>query len=222
MTTRAIQTIQNGLETTHQDAVSATGNGVAATVNGFGSITFQITGTFTATVTFEASVDGSNYETIAVIDSDGNRVTSATSEGLYRADIAGYKSVRTPVTWTSGTSVTVKSLALPGHRSFDVPVQQSGSKMALSQTPKTGTKTVTSTAAEIFADTSRLSGRSMMYIRNTHDSIAIRIGASNITDVKGRRILPNSEGKIELDPQSDIPLYGISEFGDVEVEVFEA
>ena len=101
-------------------------------------------------------------------------------------------------------------------------VPQSGSNLALSQTPKTGAKTVTSTAAEIFADTSRLSGRSVMYIRNTHDSIAIRIGASNITDLKGRRILPNSEEKIEFDPQSDIPLYGISEFGDVKVEVFEA
>ena len=101
-------------------------------------------------------------------------------------------------------------------------VPLNGSNLALSKNPKTGTKTVTSTAAEIFADTSRLSDRSMMYIRNTHDSIAIRIGASNITDVKGRRILPNSEEKIEFDPNSDIPIYAISEFGDVEVEVFEA
>ena len=97
-----------------------------------------------------------------------------------------------------------------------------GINMALSQNPKVGTKTVTSTAAEIFADTSRLSGRSIMYIRNTHDSIAIRIGASNTTDVKGRRILPSSEEKIEFDPSSNIPIYAISEFGDVEVEVFEA
>jgi hypothetical protein len=113
MTTRALQEIQNGLETTHQDAASSTGNGTAATVNGFGSIAFQITGTFTATVTFEASVDGTNYETIAAINSNGQKVTSATATGLYRANIAGYKNVRTPVTWTSGTSVTVKSLALP-------------------------------------------------------------------------------------------------------------
>ena len=117
MATRATQAIQNGLETTHQDAVSATGNGTAAIVNGFGSIAFQITGTFSATITFEASVDGTNYATIAVIDSDGDRVTSATSAGLYRADIAGYKSVRAPAAWTSGTSVTVKSLALPGQMS---------------------------------------------------------------------------------------------------------
>ena len=117
MATRATQAIQNGLETTHQDAVSATGNGTAATVNGFGSIAFQITGTFSATITFEASVDGTNYKTIAVIDSDGDRTASATSAGLYRADIAGYKSVRAPVAWTSGTSVTVKSLALPGQMS---------------------------------------------------------------------------------------------------------
>jgi hypothetical protein len=101
-------------------------------------------------------------------------------------------------------------------------ITQSGSNMALSATPETGTKTITSTAAEIFAGTSRKSERSMMYIRNTHDSIAIRIGASDITDIKGRRILPNSEEKIEFDPQSDVPLYAISEFGDIEVEVFEA
>jgi hypothetical protein len=101
-------------------------------------------------------------------------------------------------------------------------VAQYGSNMALSQTPKAGTKTVTSIAAEIFADTGRLSGRSMLYVRNNHESIAIRIGASDITDIKGRRILPQSEEKIEFDPQSDIALYAISEFGNVEVEVFEA
>lgn len=104
----------------------------------------------------------------------------------------------------------------------EVKMEQTGSNMALSATPETGTKTITSTAAEIFAGTSRKSERSMMYIRNTHDSIAIRIGASDITDIKGRRILPNSEEKIEFDPQSDVPLYAISEFGDIEVEVFEA
>lgn len=101
-------------------------------------------------------------------------------------------------------------------------VTQIGRNDALFQNPKSGTKTVTSTAAEIFADSSRYSGRTIMYIRNTHDSIAIRIGASDITDSKGRRILPNTEEKIEFDPQSDIPLYAISEYGDVKVEVFEA
>lgn len=101
-------------------------------------------------------------------------------------------------------------------------VKQYGRNDALFQNPKTGTKTVTSTAAEMFADSSRYSGRTVMYIRNNHESIAIRVGGSNITDIKGRRILPQSEEKIEFDPDSDIPLYAISEFGDVEVEVFEA
>jgi hypothetical protein len=100
--------------------------------------------------------------------------------------------------------------------------EHSGRNDALFQNPKTGTKTVTSTAAEMFADSSRYSGRTVMYIRNNHESIAIRVGGSDITDIKGRRILPQSEEKIEFDPDSDIPLYAISEFGDVEVEVFEA
>jgi hypothetical protein len=115
------------------------------------------------------------------------------------------------IEWIDGTDTT----SAPNFTQY-------GSNMALSQTPKAGTKTVTSIAAEIFADTGRLSGRSMLYVRNNHESIAIRIGASDITDIKGRRILPQSEEKIEFDPQSDIALYAISEFGNVEVEVFEA
>lgn len=101
-------------------------------------------------------------------------------------------------------------------------INNAGSDFALQEEPLTGTKTVTSTAAEVFAGSSRKTGRSMLYIRNTHDSLAIRIGGSDVTDVKGRRILPQSEEKIEIDPLSDVPLYAISEYGDVKVEVFEA
>lgn len=104
----------------------------------------------------------------------------------------------------------------------NINVSQNGRNDALQQLPITGTKTITSTAAELFAGVSRLSARNQMYIRNKHESIAIRIGDSDITDVKGRRILPNDEVKIGFDPVEEIPLYAISEYGDVKVEVFEA
>jgi hypothetical protein len=103
-----------------------------------------------------------------------------------------------------------------------VNVSQNGSIVGINTTPATGTKTITSTAAEIFAGTSRKADRAIIYIRNTHDSIAIRVGADDVTDVKGRRILPQTEEKIEINPVKDIPIYAISEYGDVKVEVFEA
>lgn len=101
------------LRTNHQTAATATGNGTAAAVSGYGAITFQVTGTFTATVTFEATVDGSTWVALPVYDTSLARQTTATAPGTFQANISGYSSVRARVTWTSGTSVTVTSQASP-------------------------------------------------------------------------------------------------------------
>lgn len=101
--------------TTIQSAVSATGNGDALDVLGCSVATFEVTGTFTATVAFEASFDdGTTYRAIQAMNAaDGAVATSTTAAGSYRVDCAGASHVRAPVTWTGGTSVTVKARALP-------------------------------------------------------------------------------------------------------------
>ena len=103
------------LETTHQNATTTDGNGTAATVSGYGPIAFQITGTpDTATVTWEGSVDGTNYTAFSATKTDtGVAATTAIATGIYSANVSGYKSVRAVIsTAGAGTSLTVKSLAV--------------------------------------------------------------------------------------------------------------
>jgi hypothetical protein len=96
---------------TFQSAVAATGTGnVMEFDRKFGRmLAVQITGTFTATVTFEGSTDGTNYVAVAGLNrSDHATFASAPpAAGQYLIDIGGFAKFRCRVTWSSGTSVTV-------------------------------------------------------------------------------------------------------------------
>ncbi|NPV80750.1 MAG: hypothetical protein HPY52_10820 [Firmicutes bacterium] len=105
--------------TTHQNAATANGNGVAANVDGYGSAAIQISGTFNAKVNFQGSVDGINYVPIGVLDSNGNKVFSATAPGIYRAELGGIQFLRTPISDYVSGAVTVVSRALPVARPID-------------------------------------------------------------------------------------------------------
>lgn len=95
-------------DTTMQNAVSATANGTSLTVTGYGTAVFRVTGTFTATVDFEASVDaGANWYAISAMSNAGTLASQVSSAGLYRINCAGIDVIRARVTWTSGTSITV-------------------------------------------------------------------------------------------------------------------
>jgi hypothetical protein len=91
-----------------QNAVSATGNGTTLDTTGYGVAIIDIKGTFSATVNFEASMDGTNWYAIsATVLGSGDITTSTATAGIYRLSVSGVTSVRARVTWASGTSVTV-------------------------------------------------------------------------------------------------------------------
>ena len=97
--------------TTLQSAAVATGNGTAFSVDGCRSAMFQITGTFSGTIVFEATVDGANWVTYALSDistAARTHATSQTTAGIYMADdLAGLMAIRARVSvWASG-SITV-------------------------------------------------------------------------------------------------------------------
>lgn len=99
---------------TLQNAVSSTGNGTPFSVAGYGTAIVHVSGTFTATVAFEASVDNSTWT--SVLGTKVGTTTTGTSTnaiGDWMLNVAGLSYIRTPVTWTSGTSVTVKAWAAP-------------------------------------------------------------------------------------------------------------
>lgn len=94
--------------------------------------------------------------------------------------------------------------------------------VGISSSPVTGVKTVTSTAAELFAGSSRKSGRTVMTVRNVSNSIRIRIGPSGVTDVNGFSLEPGDAVELNFDPAVVTPIYAVSEAGNAMVEVFES
>ena len=100
-----------GVSETLQNAAAATGNGAAIEVLGFQRLTVHLSGTFTATVTWEGSVDeGATYEAVGLTNATGTRATTATTAGTYSLDsLAPLTHFRARVSaFTSGT-VTAKS-----------------------------------------------------------------------------------------------------------------
>lgn len=85
---------------------------VAMSTSGHGSVGVQITGTFSGTVTFEASLDSSTYASLPMTPiAGGASVTTATATGIWSGNVAGMAYVRVRFSaYTSGTAVI--SLAL--------------------------------------------------------------------------------------------------------------
>ena len=73
----------------------------------WGNVGIQVTGTWTGTLTFEVSVDGTNFVTLGVTPTAGGAVvTTATANGAWTVQNGGYTTVRARFsTPTSGTPV---------------------------------------------------------------------------------------------------------------------
>lgn len=100
------------LRATLQSAAGGTGNGTALDCAGLEYIVFQIAGITTATVTWEVSIDGSNWVAVmATNQTSGAAATTATADGLYGMNCAGYAQLRARISaFTSGT-ITISALA---------------------------------------------------------------------------------------------------------------
>lgn len=100
--------------TLHSAAV-ATADGAIMDVRGCSYVTVQIVGITTATVTFKARQDGSNY--VAVVGKNlnsGVEATTATADGLYSVAIHGCTEFIADITaWTAGT-ITITAVAGQG------------------------------------------------------------------------------------------------------------
>lgn len=79
----------------------------------YNSMSIQVTGTFTATLTFQSSFDGSTWvshtvTTAPVTASIGTQVTTATAAGKWYANVSGLRKFRVTCTsYTSGTAAVV-------------------------------------------------------------------------------------------------------------------
>jgi hypothetical protein len=98
-----------------QNAATATGAGTSILMAGYNRAMFQVSGTFVATITFQATVDGTNYVTYALSDlstSARTHNTTQTTPGIFIADDAsGITAIRANITAYTSGSITVVGLA---------------------------------------------------------------------------------------------------------------
>lgn len=97
-----------------QDAATATGNGTTMVVAPYTSIALQVTISDTATVTFEATQDGTTWASTVCTSSASTSaalVTSATATGLYQCPVAGFSEFRARISSYGSGSISVNARA---------------------------------------------------------------------------------------------------------------
>ena len=108
---------------TMQNAATATGNGTAIVVGvsaanpgaNLGAVGVQIVGTFSATITFEATTDGTNWTPVMATNlEDDVRATTATAAGQYTILYGSAIRIRARISSYSSGLVTVKGRLIPG------------------------------------------------------------------------------------------------------------
>lgn len=124
-----------------------------------------------------------------------------------------------PASAISYTNTTMKAVNV--QEAIDE-LQSTKAPAGISSTPITGVKTVTGVAAELFAGASRKTGRCRLVVRNMDPAVRVRIGPATVTDTTGFGVEPEAVVTLELNPAFDVPIYAVSEAGNVQVEVFEA
>lgn len=97
-----------------QSAAVATGTGTAVVTTGYRTAMFQVTGTFSGTITFQGTVDGTNWVTYALSDISSTtraRAATVTSPAILVADdMAGLAQVRANITAYVSGSITVTAI----------------------------------------------------------------------------------------------------------------
>lgn len=80
----------------------------------YGSVSLQVSGTFTATVSFKATVDGTNWVDIQGTNvSSGSSATSTSAAGIFVFKTIGIAKLKAVVSAYTSGSVTAKALASP-------------------------------------------------------------------------------------------------------------
>jgi hypothetical protein len=94
---------------------AATGNGVVInTMGGYGTLALEVSGTFSATVTFEGTIDGTSWFGVSLKPmTDAAAVPTTTTIGAFKlpTDVLIDKFRARVSAWTSGT-VVVKAFVL--------------------------------------------------------------------------------------------------------------
>jgi len=173
---------------------------------------------------------------VLLYDAQGNPLLTAASPGNVKVVNQDAEAIPTKLTGSlpAGTALLGKAKITDG--SNDVGVTSDGKlkvDASVSATitgtgdeivaaPSVGTKTVTTTAAEIFAAASAKTGRRMMIIKNEDPVLRFRIGPSSVTQQTGFPVESGTVITFKFDPTIMVPIYVISEGVNINVAVMEA
>lgn len=105
------QTLFGTKESVLHSAATANGNGTAISVNGWATVTIQVSGLTTATVTAQVSnntTDG--WNSAPCIANDGTVTSALTANGSLQCSVAGYKHFRAPISGYSAGTIKVLSV----------------------------------------------------------------------------------------------------------------
>ena len=102
-----------------------------------------------------------------------------------------------------------------------VVTELSGSIETVVDNPATGIKTITTTAAELFAGAYAKTNRRKLILKNEDQSLRFRIGKADITQQNGFPVEPGAVVIIPFDPAVIVPIYAISEGASLQASVME-
>lgn len=93
---------------------------------------------------------------------------------------------------------------------------------SITSNPVTGLKTITATAASLFAGSLRLANRSKVTVRNDDPAIRIRVGPSGVTQQSGFPVEPGGFAEFLINRAQAVEIFAISEGASVVAEVWES
>jgi hypothetical protein len=96
-------------------SLSAVDSALTITARGFNSVSYQLTGTWSATVKFEGTVNGTTWTTVFAVNQNGGAVDSvATANGVYLLSGNGFLYSRARVSARTSGTVVAQAIASEG------------------------------------------------------------------------------------------------------------
>jgi hypothetical protein len=109
-----MQWIQPARKVLHKAATTTATGEVVALLGRYATIVVQITGITTGTVTFQGSVDGTNYVNLLARNiTTGAIGATAVADGVYIVPVLGMQSFKAPITVATTIVLTATANILP-------------------------------------------------------------------------------------------------------------